>query len=243
MAVNKLRPTKVADNTSGILPTRTSVYNEATVLPYGVGRTNMADEGSYFVAQNATPGTALTGHVAPAFADAGIGTKSIIHFYNGGTLDVYLDYIQLTCPVANASATAVYFMAWTDIKGSTCLTSGGTAITSIYPTRSNSSNTTGITLTAGACVTAPQASGLHRVLQKNVKPYIGVALDSYSFVFGNGIPGIVTGFALTTAVTHTLTACAPVVVAPGSNFLFAQVGPSGASTAMTFEFEMGYWER
>lgn len=238
MAVAKLRPTKLADATAGT-PTREGSYTEAYALPVGTGRITWADEGSYFVAQNATVGTQLTGHVAPAIADT--NTKSIIHFYNGGSLDVYLDFLTLTTVVANASASAVDFLAWTDNKGSTGLTSGGTAITTINNTRSNSTNATGLTLTAGACVTAP-VTNIHRVLQRTVKPYIGVALDSYTFVFGNGA-WAPTGYALVTAVTNTLTSCAPVVVGPGGNFYFVQTGPSGASTAMTFEFEMGWSER
>ena len=239
MATAKLRPTKNVDSTAVVTPSRTGSYSEAGVLPYGTGRMAMADEGSYYVAQNATVGTQITGHAAPAIADT--NTKSIIHFYNGGALDIYLDYLVLTTVVANASASAVDFLAWTDNKGSTGLTSGGTAITTIANTRSNSTNTSGATMTAGACVTAP-VTNIHRVLQRTVKPYIGVALDSYSFVFGNGA-WAPTGFALVTAVTHTITSCAPVVVGPGGNFYFVQTGPSGASTAMTFEFEMGWWER
>jgi len=241
MAINKLRGTKSADGTAVVLPSRTGSYGEAYALPVGTGRMMMADEGSYYVAQNATVGTQLTGHVAPAISDT--NTKSIIHFYNPATSgkDVYLDYLVLTTVVANASATAVDFLAWTDQKGATGLTSGGTAITSIANTRADSTNTTGITLTAGACVTAP-ATNIHRVLQRTVKPYIGVALDSYSFVWGNGA-WAPTGYALITAVTNTITSCAPVVVGPGCNFYFVQTGPSGAATAMTFEFEMGFWER
>ncbi len=241
MATSKLRPTKNVDGTSVVRPTRTGSYSEAATIPYGVGRISMADEGSYYVAQNAIMGTQLTGHVAPAYSDAGVGTKSIIHFYNGGTKDIYLDYLVLTTVVANASATLVGFSAWTDNKGATSRASGGTAITTITNTRSDSTNTTGITLVAGVCVTAP-TTNVHRVLQRLVKPYIGVALDSYTFSFGNSVfPP--TGFALTTAITHTGTGCPPVVVGPGGNFAFAQIGPSGAATAITFEFEMGFWER
>lgn len=240
MAISKARPTGNADGTTATTPSRTGKYAEAAILPYGVGRVSLADEGSYFVAQNATVGTQLTGHVAPAIADT--NTKSIIHFYNGGTLDVYLDYLSLTTVVANASATAVDFLVYTDSKGSTGLTSGGTAITTIYNTRSNSTATSTIsTLTAGTCVTAP-VTNIKRLMQRTVKPYIGVALDSYTFVFGNGA-WAPTGYALITAVTNTLTSAAPIVVAPGGNFYFVQTGPSGATTAMTFEFEMGWWER
>lgn len=239
MAVNRTRGTKNQDGTSVVTPSRTGSYSEAYALPLSSGRHLLADEGSYYVAQNATVGTQLTGHVAPAIADT--NTKSIIHFYNSGTLDITLDYLVLTTVIANASATAVDFLAWTDNKGATGLTSGGTAITSIANTRSNSTNTPSMTLTAGACITAP-VTNIHRVLQRVVKPYIGVALDSYSFVFGNGAFGV-TGYALITAITHTLTSCAPVIIGPGGNFYFVQTGPSGAATAMTFEFEMGFWER
>lgn len=239
MATAKLRPTKNADGTAIVTPTRTGAYGEAYTMSLGWERNTLADEGSYYVAQNATVGTQLTGHVAPAIADT--NTKSIIHFFNGGTLDVYLDYLALTTVVANASATAVDFLAWTDNKGATGLTSGGTAITTIYNTRSNSTNASAITLTAGACVTAP-LTNIHRVLQRTVKPYIGVALDSYTFMFGNSAAAP-TGYALVTAVTNTVTSCAPVVVGPGGNFYFVQTGPSGATTAITFEFELGFCER
>lgn len=239
MAVNKLRGTPTPDSPAIATPTRTGKYAEAYALPMGTGRMTWADEGSYYVAQNATIGTQLTGHVAPAIADA--NTKSIIHFFNAGTKDVYLDYLVLTTVVANASATAVDFLAWTDQKGVSGLTSGGTAITTINNTRSDSTNASLISLTAGACITAP-LTNIHRVLQRTVKPYIGVALDSYSFVFGNGA-WAPTGYALITAVTNTITSCAPCVVGPGCNFYFVQTGPSGATTAMTFEFEMGFIER
>lgn len=238
MAIAKARPTGNADGTAIVTPSRTGKYTEAAVLPYGTGRVALADEGSYYVCQNATVGTQLTGHVAPAIADT--NTKSIIHLYNGGSNDVYLDYIVLTTAVANASATAVDFLAWTDSKGSTGLTSGGTASVPVN-TRSNSTAASGVVLTAGPLVTAP-TTNVKKVLQRVVKPYIGVALDSYSFVFGNGA-WAPTGFALITAVTHTLTSCAPVVLAPGGNFYFVQTGPSGAATAMTFEYEVGFWER
>lgn len=239
MAINRIKGTRNADGTTTQAPYRTGSYGEAYVMPVGVGRVTLADEGSYFVAQNATVGTQLTGHVAPAIADT--NTKSIIHGYNSGSKYVYLDYITLTTVVANASATAVDFLAYTDLKGSSCLTSGGTALTAVYNTLSDSTATSGMNWTAGACVTAP-ATNIHRVLQRTVKPYIGVALDSYSFVFGNGA-WAPTGYALITAVTNTLCSCAPVVIAPGSNFMFVQCGPSGAATAMTFELEIGYSER
>lgn len=238
MATAKLRPTGNVDGTAIVTPSRTGKYGEAYAIPMAIGRYGLADEGSYFITTNATVGTQLTGHVAPAIADT--NTKSIIHLFNSGANDVYLDYISLTTVVANASATAVDFLAWTDNKGSTGLTSGGTAAVPVN-TRSNSTNTSGLVVTAGACVTAP-VTNVKKIMQRTVKPYIGVALDSYVFSFGNGMFAP-TGYALVTAVTNTLTCAAPIVLGAGGNFYFVQTGPSGATTAMTFEYEIAFWER
>lgn len=237
MAVNKLRPTANADNTNVGSPSRTGTYNEAYVLPVGTGRHSIALEGSYWTAGNATPGTALTAHAAPAIADA--ETKPIIHIYNGGSTDVVLDYIDILTTVANASATAVGFSIYTDAKGSTNRSSGGTAITPVN-TRSNSTLSTGLTIYAGAVVAA--GTSPKRVAYRTIKEFIGVALDRYSFSFGAGLMMTPTT-SYTAGATAIVTYFPPVVLAPNGNLCFCQVSPSGATTAATFEFEMGYWDR
>lgn len=236
MAVNKSRPTANADGTSAVNPSRAGKYLEAYAIPMGPLRYGFADEGSYFTAKNATIGTQLTAHVAPAVADT--DTKSVIHLFNNGTLDIYLDYIHLATTVANASATAVYFAAYVDNKGSTALSSGGTTITSTN-VRNNSTNTTGAIITAGAVVTAPTSS--RKVMSREVRPSIGIALDQYNFSFGHGL--LNTSYSQVTSVATIYTAGPPIIIGPGGNLMFVQTSPSGATTAMTFEFEMGWWER
>ncbi len=236
MAISKARPTGSADGTSVVTPSRTGKYAEAYAIPMGPLRYGYADEGSYFTAKNATTGTQLTAHAAPAIADT--DTKSIIHLFNNGSNDIYLDYIHLATTVANASATAVYFNAYIDAKGSTALSSGGTTITSTN-VRNNSSNTTGAIITAGAVVTAPTSS--RKVMAREVRPSIGIALDQYNFSFGHGL--LNTSYSQVATVAAIYTAGPPIIIAPGGNLMFVQTGPSGAATAMTFEFEMGWWER
>lgn len=236
MAISQTRPTATSDSTQAATPTRTGSYSEAYTQPIGLNRVTLADEGSYYTASNATFGTQLTAHAAPAIADT--DTKSIIHFYNAGTKRVSLDYITMCATVANASATQVYFAVYLDNKGSTAKTSGGTVITPnnvLY----TSTFSTGIVMTAGAVVTAPTTS--RKVMAREVRPSIGIALDTYHFSFGNGMYS--PSYSQVATVTQVLVCGPPIVVQPGGNFMFVQCGPSGASTAMTFEFEMGYWER
>lgn len=236
MAVAKLRPAKTADGSAVINPSRTGAYLEAAVAPYGVGRYGLADEGSYWTVSTVI-GTDLTAHAAPTIANA--ETKPIIHIFNGGTNDVYLDYIDMLTTIANASATAVGFTIYLDAKGSTNLTGGGTALTPVN-VRSNSSTATGITITAGACTavgTTPK-----KAFSRVIKEFIGVALDRYSFSFGNGLLMTPTT-SYTAGATAIMTYGPPIVLAPGGNLCFCQVSPSGASTAATFQFELGFWER
>lgn len=236
MAIAKLRPTKNADGSSVVTPSRTAPYSEAYVVPMGIGRYGLADEGSYWTASTVI-GTDLTAHAAPAIVDA--ETKPIIHLFNGGTNDVYLDYIELLTTIANASATAVGFTIYLDAKGSTNRTGAGTAITPVN-VRSNSATATGVTMFAGA-VTAVGTSP-KKAFSRVIKEFIGVALDRYSFSFGNGLLANPTT-SYTAGATAIVTYCPPIVLAPGGNLCFCQVSPSGAATAATFQFELGYFER
>jgi hypothetical protein len=236
MAIAKARPTKNADGTAAVNPSRTGSYGEAVTFPIGIGRYGLADEGSYYTVGSVI-GTDLTAHVAPTIANA--ETKPIIHIFNGGTNDIYLDYIDIQSIVANASATLVGFTIYTDAKGSTNFVSGGTTLTAVN-TRSNSSNVSGSVINAGAATAVGVAP--KKVFSRTIKQFIGVALDRYSFSFGNGL-----GTTPTTTYVAGATAIVcfgpPVVLAAGGNLCFCQVSPSGATTAMTFQFEAGFFER
>jgi hypothetical protein len=236
MAVNELRPTGNADGSAIVTPSRTGKYLEAYTLPMGLGRHLLADEGSYWTASSVI-GTDITAHAAPTIANA--ETKPIIHLFNGGTNDVYLDYIEMLTTIANASATAVGFTIYLDAAGATNRTGGGSAITPVN-TRSNSTTSTGVTMYAGAVTAVGVAP--KKAFSRVIKEFIGVALDRYSFSFGNGLNGNPTT-SYTAGATNICTFGPPIVLAPGGNLCFCQVSPSGAGTAATFQFELGFYER
>jgi hypothetical protein len=241
MAINKLRPTANADSNAVVLPSRTGEYLEAYVASLGVGRTWIADEGSYYTACNATLGTALTAHAAPAISDT--DTKSIIHIFNPttATASIYLDYIWMKQTVVNASSTAADYLVYIDQGNVTARASGGTAITPANTLTSKLSTASAITMYAGAVVTS--ATVATKVAQRTVRPVISVANDQYVFSFGSHMANPSANPLTGTLVANTVTSWPPVVIAPGGNFKFVQTGPSGASTAATFEFELGYWAR
>ena len=238
MAYARSKPTRNPDGSAVVLPSRTGAYGEAYVQAVAPPRFSLADEGSYFSAQNATFGTALTAHAAPAIADT--DTKPFIHMFNAGPTSVWLDYIWLQGTIANASATAVGWAAYVDAKGSTARSSGGTAITPVN-VNAGSSNATAVTMYAGAVVAAPTSS--RRVMQRTIRPYIGVALDQYTFSFGNGVNSLNTAILLASGVANIHTAAGPLMIPSGGNLMFCQISPSGAATAATFEFEVGWSER
>ena len=242
MGIFRNRPSVgLADNLNGGGPQRASWYGDGYVVPIGTARQNLADEGSYFTGVNATVATAIAGHAAPAIADNDdTPLKSLLHLYNGGQRNVTFDYVKLALEVVNASSTSTNFVVFVDNEGASTRTSGGTAITPVN-VRSDNPTTTGIVAYFGAV--AVVATTARKVAQWTVRPVIAVAEDQYTFRFGGdaALPNAATHIG--TAISNLLVQCPPVVIAPGGNFHLCEANPSGASTAATYEFEFGYWER
>jgi hypothetical protein len=222
-----------ADGTAVVTPQRTGPYDEAYVLPVGLGRSTLAEEGSYFTAANATTATELTGHAAPAIADE--GTKPLLYVYNGGAKYITIDQVQLRVETVNASATDVYFVVKTTNELSR--DSGGTQITPVNA-RTDAPFSSGATIYFGAVVTTPSAQSLHsRTLMRQA---IGVTEDRYYFQFGGAFTA---GPAYVATISDLYRTLPPLVIAPGGEMLFCESNPSGAATAATYEFLLGYWER
>ena len=242
MAISRNRPSlSSGDNLQGGPPTRSSWHGDAYVLPVANARQALAEEGSYFVAANAVQGTDITGHVAPALADNDdTPTKALIHIYNGGSKFIMVDYVKLALVVVNASSTATGFVAFVDSEGASGRVSGGTQFTPASA-RGDDPFSSGATIYAGAVVVASTTA--NKVGQQVVRPVIAVTLDQYHFWFGHGPLTINTGALTGTAVATVGVSMAPVAIQPGGNFYLCESNPSGASTAATYQIELGYIER
>jgi hypothetical protein len=237
MSIARTRGTSAnADSSASVYPSRSGPFGEAHTIPLGIGRYNLAEEGSYFTALNATLSTEIAGHAAPAIGDE--ATKPLVYLYNGGTKYIGIDFITLRTDTPNASSSASYFVA--SVTAELSRDSGGTAITP-QNCRSDNPITTGATVYFGAVVCTPSAS--RRVGQVLARSVIAVTEDQYHFSFGNGV--FLPGFSVSTGTTVADRLCSmpPVVIAPGGELLFTLIAPSGASTAWDGEIMMGYWER
>ena len=232
----RTRGTPTADSSAFAAPERVGPHDEAVVWPIGIGRYGLAEEGSYFTCLNATLSTEIAGHAAPAIGDE--ATKPLVYLYNGGTKYIGIDFITMRTDTPNASSSASYFTV--SVTAELSRDSGGTAITP-QNVRSDNPIATGATVYFGAVVCTPSAS--RRIGQVLARSVIAVTEDQYIFTFGQDqrLPG----FAVSTGTTVTDRLCGlpPVVIAPGGEFLFTLIAPSGASTAWDGEIQMGYWER
>ena len=239
MGIYRNLPTvSLSDNSNDAAEGRNSWYGERYVIPVGGGNWAFADEGSYFVATNATLATGIAGHAAPVVADT--DTKALLHLYNSGDRNIVLDFVQLEVTAAGTAGTLHYSVVYVDSKGSTARSSGGTAITPVN-TNTEVNRTSGAEIYFGAVVTA--MSGSRKVGQQLVREVIPVVQDQVLMKFGGSAHGV--GSALTTAGTATnnlIQYFPPVVIGPGGNLNISQIRPS-QSAAASYQCQFGYWER
>lgn len=201
--------------------------------------TELAGEGSYFAATNATLGTALTGTAAPTAFSA---TAALVSLFNGaaaGGKRIHLDYLLLSPKAAGTSGTNFSFAMSGDRVNR--YSSGGTAITPVN-TNMDSDLATIATLNVGAITAAAAGASVRRLNHGVLRTVIKVIGDQYLFTFGNSSP-VVAGIPLEGTLQAAIhTPCPPVVLGPGHSFLFHELA-AAQSVAATYEFSMGWWER
>lgn len=197
----------------------------------------LADEGSYYVIGNATPGTAIAGHAAATTYDQ---TKPLLYINNGSsTKRIYLDYIRLFLTNAGTAGTNVRLDF--EIDDIARRTSGGTAITPQCPNM-DFTTASAATVYFGAVVSPAAGSNVRRVGTSIHRSVIGVVGDSYTMTFGSPVSGVKALITSGTAIAHTVIEHCPIILGPGDSLCMIQWSAS-QSGAYQFEFEAGFWER
>lgn len=242
--VHELLPGKIADN--GYQNQRVDGYGDTFVQQWTPRRA--AQEGSYFVVQNATAGTGVA-QTANTTQDA---THPFIGISVPGTQgkSFYLDYIMMK-PTAVSSGQTTQNLDIIVCAGTATLAAGtdysakATGIgTAGY--RSPNTNVVGSSMLANLRVGAPTAvlgtdarQLVHAIPRDSVIPVAG---DQYILVFGREGGFTASGDIAGTTAKQIVIPCPPVIVAPGYAMLFIPWAASVAG-AMSWEFEMGWWER
>ena len=212
----------------------------------------LADEGSFFVATNATVGTAIaltTSIVDDALTASSTHAPNVPYLYmqNRGALadtnskSIYLRYIKLFSRVGDqawTSATQALFSVRSSSIGDR-RTTKGTAL-AVYNANTGSSQTSAADFTAGGNVTdLPGATGrihAHGLIQSSI-PLAG---STWLFTFGD--VGVSSNFGYASVINTLTISCPPVVVAPGWSMQL-DLWATALAAAPTFEVEVGYAER
>lgn len=225
------------------VPVRATRYGEIIVSL--LDRRQCADEGTYFVAHNATndAATTLAGHAAPVLADADATmTKPFLHLRHGGAstslVRIYLDYIEIEVVTAGASGTAANWAAQLD-TGATRVSSGGTALTKVNPNM-QSNTTSMLDILGGAVVTGAESASVRELGHGQLRATIEVAGDKKLFVFG-GDPLTVSASAAA-AVREQVVNLPPVILGPADQLLLALYAPS-QSGAGVYKVRCAWSER
>lgn len=222
---------------------RGSKYGDLTVQPLINKNHLLADEGSYFVATNPTPGTGIAFAVNASVSETAGYFLAVINGSSQGdpsAKSIYLDYLRLIPTVAPASGTSGRFFWKSDVAAK--YTSGGSTLTPVNPNSGNG-NTSVASVKAGALTTAA-ASGVARLLSHGVlRGAIPVVNDEYVFDFGGAE---VAGGSMITSGTNVQRMgipVPPIVVGPGMMVGLQLWFPSNSATGLSAELELGFWER
>jgi hypothetical protein len=196
----------------------------------------LADEGSYFTANNAQTGVATA--AAPTSYSA---TNPFVMIANTASPSVpnspriYIDYLTLLATAAGTGGASLQVAIYID--NIQRYTSGGTALT---PVKANSAGNASVAQIYAGNITAAAAGLQARTIVGNryLKGAIPVAGDTYTLQSGS--VDAVTTFGVST-ILFSLQNIPPVVINPGETALVHLWLPSQAG-ASSYAPELSWWE-
>lgn len=239
--VSRERPQANIDTTEA--SNRGGRFGEQFVMPLHSPRHALADEGSYFVAVNATPGTgiAVTGTIT-TFTDSGttcgnLFIKNTESRTAAAPKRIYLDYIKLI-DVAGPTTAVNWQYAIVLDDNPVRLTSGGTALVPLNPNGDSSA----VSIASGSFGALVIAAAMNRrlIARGNLKGTLVNIYDTLLIVSG-GAPGSAHA-AATTVPGYFVDVCPPIIIGPQQNMLVSMWGTSNNGVA-TFEHEIAWFER
>ena len=202
-----------------------------------------ADEGSYRVLRNATPGTGVAGHAAPTTHDT---QKAYIMLRNGeeavaDALRFYLDYIKLVVTAAGTNGTLNY--ATHTIDNGRGYTSGGADLIEVDPNMASNAKSILNLAKVGAVVPSEANTDAARIVaHQALRTVIPVVGDEILFKFGtevgSGAAVPLEGVLQLSRVIH----CPPIVLGPGNSYHLV-LWRASQSGAASYEVEIGGWTR
>jgi hypothetical protein len=224
---------------------RMTKYGELMVQTVVGTKHTAADEGGYYIANNLVPGTGLAFAITAAASDTAGNFLAIRNMESvadsPNAKRIYLDYIRLIPTVAPATATAGQVKFNIDTFLNNRYTSGGTQL-AVAGVNLDSGNASSAQIFAGALVTTALSSAARQVGRAVLRTVIPVINDEYIFNFGAVDISANQSLATATAIRQNIP-MPPVIIGPQQTLTMGMWFPGNATTAGSFEVEVGYWER
>jgi hypothetical protein len=219
-------------------------YGEIITMPLMGKKHVAADEGSYFVATNPTPATAVaTTTSIVTFAETAGAVGVVMLLKNNDAISsqmpkrLYLDYIKLMIVQVPTSATSWQFALVID-NNPVRYTSGGSAITPVNP--NGDVNPSSIAQLYFGALTTAVPNNRRLVARGTLRGVIPTTFDEFTILSG-GVEGG-SGFASAAASGKSVNQVPPIILGAQQNLALTLWGASNAA-APSYEFEMGWLER
>src|SRR5438876_435880 len=246
---SRTKPGASPDNPSTQVFARRGKYFDTYTHPLLMTKHGLADEGSYFSAQNPTPGTGIQLNAnVTAFSD----TNALFVVQNTNLASnalgasIYMDYLRLLLLATAPTATVSMQFAF---RKSTVSREPTTAANRTVLTASNMRASTGIAsigkymsyTNAGAMTVPASVAGDVQLGRCSLVTGLGIAGDEYVVKFGGEdmAPKIGLTAVRATDVARIVTHAPPIVIDPGEWLVVHMWWLTAATTAATFEFDMG----
>lgn len=239
--VQRALPSFNADNVNNDVALRMDPYGAIYTNPLVRKTHNLADEGSYFTANNAQTG------IVPTYGTAFSATLPFITIYNNSALRTYVDYAALVAIAAGACTTTAGYIALalaTDTGNR--YSSGGTNLTSSLVSNGVTvGSNPGLTIFCGAITATAAVAARNIVGVRNLRPnvsttVINVVGDMNLLNFG-GVEG--SAGSITIANANIMPQALPAwVIGPNqTGLLYLWFPVMTAPSAATFAPEIGLW--
>lgn len=224
--VGRALPTAIVDGTHS--KARLGRYGELFAIQLFRGSGAVADEGTYFHAMTATPGTAY--NLSGATQATWVATTPTFTVKNNdaeAAKRLYLDFVRISALTVNTGGTNFAFQVVID--NVTRYSSGGTALTA-YNVNMDSATASLSTQQFGGAITALAATNPRYTCRGNLKNAILAVGDTFTIDFASN------------ADSSSAKLC-PAAVLGGGDSVLVYTWATGQTATATGEVDAGWWER
>jgi hypothetical protein len=224
----------------------TGVIDRGGVLqidPVMSTKQGIADLGRQYVTTNATPGTPLLYPLTTAFS----ATTPSLYLFNGNALGagvVYIDYVKLLVTQVPASTTVVNFAIIVDTAARAINTNNTVALSPVCTLTPsvNAPSIAGLTVNAQNSATASvlAAATAPKLIGRGSLGGLPILGDELVIDFGVGDISPFSGAALAGRKVSSASAFS---LQPQTSVTIHLWFTGNAATALTYELEIGHWER